>query len=264
MNLNYTLIFSALFALSIVKMQAQTKIIAHRGFSGVAPENTLIAFQKAIDCGADYFELDIQKTKNDSIVVIHDSSIDRTASDTITGLISEMTYQELKDINVGHPAVFENTYENEKIPTLRESLLLAKGKIKVCIEIKIYGVEEEVLKIVKDLGVEDEVIIFSFYYPVIAKIRKLNDSIKTLYLMHTADLLTLDYASVIESNAVGVGSGTLITKEYLELAHSYGIEVWKWTVDNEEHMQELLDVGIDGLITNYPDKALYKRSGIKK
>jgi glycerophosphoryl diester phosphodiesterase len=243
-------------------MQAQTKIVAHRGFSGVAPENTLIAFQKAIDCGADYFELDIHKTKNDSIVVIHDISVDRTSSNTKTGLISEMTYQELVDVNVGHPAVFENAFEDEKIPTLRESLLLAKDKIKVCIEIKVYGVEEEVLKIIEDLGVEDQVIVFSFYYPVIAKIRKLNKAIQTLYLMDTADLLTLDYASVIESNAIGVGAGTEVTREYLDKAHSYGIEVWKWTIDNEEHMQELLEVGIDGLITNYPDKALKKRDAI--
>jgi glycerophosphoryl diester phosphodiesterase len=264
MNLTYSFILSALLALITLKMQAQTKIIAHRGFSGVAPENTLIAFQKAIDCGADYFELDIQKTKNDSIVVIHDGSVDRTSSNAKTGLVSEMTYQELIEIKVGHPTVFESNYENERIPTLRESLLLAKGKIKVCIEIKIYGVEKEILKIVKDLGMEDEVIVFSFYYPVIAKIRKLNNSIKTLYLMNTADLLTIDYASVIESNAVGVGAGTEITKEYLDIAHSYGIEVWKWTVDNEDHMQELLDLGIDGLITNYPDKALIKRSDIKK
>ena len=155
-------------------------------------------------------------------------------------------------------------FENEKIPTLRESLLLAKGKIKVCIEIKIYGVEKEVLKIIDDLGVQDEVIVFSFYYPVIAKIRKMNKSIKTLFLMDTADLLTIDYASVIESDAIGVGAGTQITKEYLDIAHSYGIEVWKWTVDDEDHMQELLEVGIDGLITNYPDKAIRKRSSIKK
>ncbi len=245
-------------------MQAQTKIIAHRGFSGAAPENTISAFQKAIDCGADYIELDIQKTKNDSIVVIHDHSIDRTSSNESTGIVSEMTYQELVDINVGHPTMFEDAYENAKIPTLRESLLLAKGKIKVCIEIKIYGVEKEVLKIIDDLGVQDEVILFSFYYPVIAKIRKMDKSIKTLFLMDTADLLTIDYASVIESDAIGVGAETQITKEYLDVAHSYGIEVWKWTVDNEDHMQELLEVGIDGLITNYPDKAIQKRSTIKK
>jgi glycerophosphoryl diester phosphodiesterase len=133
---------------------------------------------------------------------------------------------------------------------------LAKDKIKVCIEIKVYEAEKEILKIVNDLGVNDDVIIFSFYYPVLAKIRQLDKNIATLYLIGSADKLTIDYAKLIEANAIGVGYGTTITKEYLDFAHKNDMEVWKWTVDNENEMLQLIGLGIDGLISNFPDKAL--------
>ena len=256
MILTTRFIFTVVLVWSFILTNAQTKIIAHRGFSSVAPENTLIAFQKAIESKADYFELDVQKTKDGSIVVIHDSSVDKTSSNNIKGKISEMNYSDLDTISVGYPLKFGDEYKNEKIPTLREALELAKGKIKVCIEIKIYGVEQEVLEIINDLGVNDEVIIFSFYYPVLAKIRQLDKNIPILFLIDKADKMTIDYAKIIESNAIGVGYGTTVTKAYLDFAHKNNIEVWKWTVNEEVEMQQLINLGLDGLITDFPDKAL--------
>ena len=103
------------FLLSILLLtgllsQAQTKVAAHRGFSSIAPENTLIAFQKAIDIGADYFELDVHKTKDDSLVVIHDYDVNRTSSDGLKGKIAEMNYADLVKINVGAPKEFGDKY----------------------------------------------------------------------------------------------------------------------------------------------------------
>ncbi|MFC2086344.1 glycerophosphodiester phosphodiesterase [Bacteroidota bacterium] len=263
MNLTSKLTLIALLTLNSIMTSSQTKIIAHRGFSGIAPENTLIAFQKAIECGADYFELDVQKTKDDSIVVIHDVTVDRTSSNDMKGVVAEMTYGDLTAVKVGYSKKFSDKYKNEKIPTLRETLELSKNKIKVCIEIKVLGVEKEVVKIVNKLGVKDDVIIFSFYYPVIAKIRQLDKNISTLFLVNKADEMTIDYVKIIESDAIGVGSETKVSKEFLETAHNYGIEVWKWTVNDEDEMQQLFDIGIDGLITNYPDKAIKELSTIK-
>jgi len=250
------IVFVTVLVFLSTHINAQTKIIAHRGFSSIAPENTLIAFQKAIECKADYFELDVYKTKNDSIVVIHDSSVDRTSSNNARGKIAEMNYSDLATVSVGYSEKFGDKYENEKIPTLREALELAKGKIKVCIEIKIYGAEQEILKIVNDLGVKDDVILFSFYYPVLAKIRQLDKNIPILFLINKADKMTIDYAEIIESNAIGVGYETTVTKAYLKFAHQNGIEVWKWTVNEADETQRLIDLGIDGLITDFPDKAI--------
>ncbi len=244
-----------LFVFNTTIFYSQTKVIAHRGFSGEAPENTLIAFKKAIRIHADFIELDVHITKDDSLVVIHDATVNRTSSGAFEGDVLQMTFAEIRDINVGCSDLFGDKFKNAKIPTLREVLKLAKGKIKVCIEIKVLGIEEKVLKTVNDLGMKDDVIIFSFYYPVLAKIRQLDDKISTLYLVDPADSLTIDYAKVINTAAIGVGYGTNISKEYLELAHNYGIEVWKWTVNEEAEMTRLIDIGIDGLITNYPDKA---------
>ena len=256
MKIKYKFLLFPVFILSLVHTHAQTKVIAHRGFSSIAPENTLIAFQKAIECNAHYFELDVHKTRDDSLVVIHDSSVDKTSSNDTRGEISEMNYSDLAGIKVGYSEKFGNKYENEKIPTLREALELAKGKIRVCIEVKVLGIEEDVMHIVNDLEMNHEVIIFSFHYPVLAKIRKLDKNIPILYLISSGDKTTIDYARVIESNAIGVGYGTPVTKEYLDLAHRNGIEVWKWTVNKEDEMQQLIDLEIDGLITDLPDKAL--------
>lgn len=253
--MNRIILLTLLFFLSKGTM-GQTKIIAHRGFSGIAPENTLVAFRKAIESGANYIELDVHATKDDSLVVIHDASVNRTSSNGMKGKVDKMTYDELTAVNVGYSGKFGDTYQNEKIPTLREVLETAKGKIKVCIEIKVYEVEENVLQIVNDLNMNDDVIIFSFYHPVLAKIRQLDAKISILLLINSADTTTIDNAAKIEANAIGVGPRTRLTKEYLAIAHEQGIEVWKWTVNKEDKMKQLIDMGVDGLITNFPDVAL--------
>jgi len=254
--LNAKIIIVAIVILSSVIINAQTKIIAHRGFSGIAPENTLIAFQKAIESGAGYFELDVHKSSDGKIFVIHDKSINRTSSDDSEGVIAEMTCKEIKKLKVGYSKKFGNTFKDEKIPTLKKALKLAKGKIKVCIEIKVGGIEKEVLEIINDLKMNNDIIIFSFYDSVLTKFHQLDATIPTLYLKDNADNTTIDYAKNINSIAIGVGYNTSITKEFLNLAHNAGIEVWKWTVNDEIQMQELINTGIDGLITNYPDKGI--------
>ena len=177
----------------------------------------------------------------------------------VKGNIKEMYYHDLKNIAVGYPAKFGSRYLNEKLPTLREALALAKGKIKVCIEIKVLGAEKEVLKIVNDLKMRNDVIIFSFYYPILAKIRQMDREITTLFLINEADEMVIDYAKVIDSKAIGVGSGTAITQEFLNFAHENGIELWKWTVNDQDEMQRLIKLGLDGLITDYPGKAIQLR-----
>jgi glycerophosphoryl diester phosphodiesterase len=200
--------------------------------------------------------LDVHKTKDDSLVVIHDYDILRTSTKGIKGVIAEMNYVDVAQVGVGAPAAFGDTFEDVKIPTLREALSLAKGKIKVCIEVKILDIEENVMNTVNELQVNDEVIIFSFYYPVLEKFRALDSEIPILYLKGAANNETLDEAKAINAAAIGVGSGTLVDIEFLSIAHKKGLEVWQWTVNDEAKMKELVGFGIDGIITNYPDIAL--------
>ena len=242
---------------------AETKIIAHRGFSAKAPENTPAAFKKAIRSHAEYFELDVHKSADDSLMVIHDPSVDRTSSNEKTGKITEMSYAEIRDVKVGYPEYFKNKFKNQGIPTLKESLALAKGKIKVCIEIKTRDIESAVLKTVNDLNMNDEVIIFSFYYDVLEKIRELDPDIPILYLKSIADDSTIKEAVAIKETALGVSSRTEIDKDYLQHVHNNGLELWRWTVNKESDMEIFLQLDIDGLVTNYPNKAIKLRKKIQ-
>lgn len=249
-------VFSIFLLLTSLFVNAQTKIIAHRGFSSAAPENTLAAFQMAIEIGAPYFELDVHKTKDDSLVVIHDYSLGRTSSNNAKGNIADMNYADLENVRVGYSKEFGNDYKDEKVPALRDALQLAKWKIKVCIEIKVTGIEASVIKTINDLNVNDRVIIFSFDYEVLKKIRSLDKDIEILYLKGNANNLTLDKAMAINASAIGVGGATKITKNFIDQSHSKGLEVWQYTINNETQMRKLIEVGLDGLITDYPDKAL--------
>ena len=135
--------------------QAQTKIIAHRGFSAVAPENTITAFQKAIDIGADYFELDVHVSIEGKPVVIHDATLDKTTSSNSSGKVADMNFRELLNERVGYPAKFGDLYSIETLPSLKQALELAQNKIKVCIEIKVENANEEIYKVITDLEMQD-------------------------------------------------------------------------------------------------------------
>lgn len=235
---------------------AQTKIIAHRGFSAEAPENTFAAFQAAIDVEADYLELDVHVSLEGKPVVIHDATIDKTSSTNSTGKVADMYFRALLGERVGYPAKFGDLYSGETIPSLSQALELAKDKIKVCVEVKVENANEAIYQIIDDLDMQDQVIIFSFYPSVVKAFRELDPHIQTLYLTAKKNKNTLQEAIDLGANAIGVGPVSTISKKYLEKAHEANIEVWKWTVNNAKTMKKLLALPIDGLITNHPDKAL--------
>ena len=236
--------------------QAQTKIIAHRGFSAVAPENTITAFQKAIDIGADYFELDVHVSIEGKPVVIHDATLDKTTSSNSSGKVDDMNFRELLNERVGYPAKFGDLYSIETLPSLKQALELAQNKIKVCIEIKVENANEEIYKVITDLEMQDEVIIFSFYPSVVKAFRELDANIQTLFLITQKNKNTIQTALDLGVNAIGLGPLNKISKKYLKKAHHAKLEIWKWTINNPKKMQKLMALPIDGLITNHPDKAI--------
>ena len=254
--MNNKIIIVALLTLFTISGKAQTKVIAHRGFSEIAPENTMIAFQKAIEIGADYFELDVHQTKDSVLVVIHDNTVNRTSSNHKTGKIIELYLDEIQKVRVGYSEKFDKQFPVEKIPTLKEALQLAKGKIKVCVELKADGIVNEVDKLIRELDMVEEVIIFSFNDKSLSEIKELNPKLKTLLLRNYANLETLDLVKQINADAIGVGYDTHLNEEFVAEAHGKGIEVCHWTVNKEDHMKKLIDLNIDGIITNRPDLAL--------
>jgi glycerophosphoryl diester phosphodiesterase len=266
----FTLILLILCSFTTLSF-AKTKIIAHRGFSAKAPENTIAAFKKAIRSGADYFELDVHKNADDSVVVIHDATIDRVASGGETGKVADMSFEQIRAVRMGYPEKFGKKFRREGIPTLKEALACARRnsmwrreKIKVCVEIKAPEVEASVMKTINDLRMNDQVIIFAFDYNVLKNIRELDPVIPVLYLRSVVNEETVQMVNAIKGTAIGAGLKTPLTTELLELAHANGIELWQWTVNKPEDMQSLLDIGADGIITNHPDVALKLRKKFMK
>ena len=219
---------------------SKTKIFAHRGASGYAPENTLEAFALAITQGADGIELDVQLTKDGIPVVIHDETIDRVTEKK--GWVKDYTLKELKELTVLKNKFPE--YSAAKIPTLEEVLDAVKASgIQVNIELKtgIYWypeIEQKVADLVKKAGMEERVIYSSayLYSDVIlnvaeyAKNTKVDGLHPAVYHVKMADFL----------------------KEYL----SSNLNVRVWTVNEKADMKWLIDAGVTAIITNYPDMAV--------
>ncbi len=218
-------------------------VIAHKGASGYAPENTLLSFQRAIDLEAHMIELDLRETLDGELVCIHDSSVDRTTNGT--GEIHELTYKELRGLDAG---------EGEHIPLLTEVLSLASGKIKVNIDLKVIEVEKELLDLIEDYKIAQDVFVSSFFHGTLRALRDLSDNIETAVLVEVPKDDLVPYALDFDVNAINPNH-KLVTPELVEEAHSVGIKVYPWTVNDLEMMKQLLAFGVDGLITDYPDRA---------
>jgi len=241
----------------------QSKIMAHRGFSSLAPENTISAFQKAIEIGADFIELDVRKTKDDSLVVIHDESVDRTSSNGMKGNISSLMYKDLNYINVGYSEKFGSKFYFEKIPTLYEVLKLAKGKINICIELKSKNIELNALSVIKSTNTENDVIVSSFDSETLSKIKTLNKDIKTLYLVNSTNTEFIESTKNLESFAIGIPvdyKNQTINKNYLDYSKQDSINICVYTVNDNEEILRLLKLGVYAIITDVPDKALKIRN----
>ena len=226
----------------------QVTIIAHRGASSIAPENTRSAFQKAIDLGAGYFELDVHTSKDDSLIVIHDNTLDRTTNGS--GSVGDFMYSELKQFDAGYATIFDNHFKNEGIPTLYEALQMAKSKIKVCIELKEENIEGKVLELVERIDMKNQVIILAFDYDQLKNVKAMNSEMEILYLKIAATESDVD--AVVDIGGEYIAANLGITKSLINYAHDKGVKIWQWTVNNPENMLLMIQKGIDGIITDYP------------
>ncbi len=219
-------------------------IIGHKGASGYAPENTLLSFKRALELGAKMIELDVHETIDGELVCIHDSTVDRTTNGT--GEVHTLTYKELLTLDAG---------EGESVPLLADVLKFASGRIQVNIELKVIGVEQTLLDMINRLEMLQEVIISSFYHGTLQIIRELNNSIQTAILINTRKKDLVQYTLDYRANAINP-LYELVTPELVDEAHQAILKVYPWTVNDTQVMRELLAFGIDGLITDFPDKAV--------
>ena len=226
----------------------ETQITAHRGASKEAPENTLAAFQRAIDEMADYIELDIQMTKDGYIVVMHDTSAYRTTG--VSKNITDMTYDEVRNLDAGY--WFSDKYRGEKVPSFEEVLKLVKGKAKLNVEIKSSSesaiVAGKVVELIQKYSMEDECVITSFDYDALLAVKEADEDIQTGYILSVA------YGKFYEDDRVDFFSvnASFLTKRVVDAIHNTGKQVYAWTVNNDTSIKNLANKGIDNIITDVP------------
>ena len=244
-------------------MAQKTSITAHRGASGYAPENTLSAIKKALEIGVDRIEVDVQQTSDGVVVCLHDKKLDRTTN--ATGLVSKKSWEEVK--NVKAYGKFEVEFPNETIPTLEQVFELMDGTTEFVIEIKAGrktypDIEDNVVKLIKKYKAEQWALVHSFNDKVLKHLHKHHPEIRLqkLFVSYSGGLM-LDFKlhavklskyDFVEAFGVSL-SGT--NAKLVEKAHALGKQVHVWTVNKDEDMQRMIGLGVDGLISNYPDKA---------
>ncbi|MGE5400345.1 MAG: glycerophosphodiester phosphodiesterase family protein [Ignavibacteriales bacterium] len=240
-------------AFSMSAYSKTVKIIAHRGVPSLAPENTLSSFKKAIELNADYYELDVWYSRDDSLMVIHDPTVNNTTNDT--GKVNNLTYWELKKLDAG--SWFNKKFSGERIPTLYETLLLAKesvNKIRVCIHIveTRNSVVGRIINLVKEMNMEDQVILMCFEYDKLGLAKQLAPEIKTLWLLpEPVSKGMIEKCISNKVDVLGARPEDIISQEMMDTVHQNKLEVWKWTVDDPNEMRRLIKVGADGIITNF-------------
>ena len=225
---------------SSLKKQFIMLRIGHRGARAYAPENTLASFKKALEIGVDAVELDVRKTKDNQLVVIHDADVKRTTNGE--GLVSELTLKEIKSFSAE---------EGEKIPTLEETLDFLDKKVKVFVELKETGIEEQVLSIVHAKSLEKNVIITSFLEDALKKVRELDKDIETglIYAKHKNPIKA---ALELKANYLFALYRFTHTAN-VQKAHENGLKVIVWTINSPEEVEEYAKKGVDGIASDKPD-----------
>ena len=240
----------ALLAFMVTRSNRPVLVIAHRGASAVAPENTLAAFRLAIEQGADFVELDVQESADGEVLVVHDSDLMKIGGGPAK--IWDATAAELRAVDIGsHKG---QQYSGERVPTLAEALAVCKGKARVDVELKSYGhdqkLEERVAAIVEAGGMANDCIFMSLDHTMIGRMKRLRPSWRCGVLAAKArgDLTSLhaDFLAVEVRMATG---------RFVRQSHRAGQDVYVWTANDPAWMLAAMSRGADGLITDKPDLA---------
>jgi len=232
--------------------------IAHRGAAGYAPENTMAAFQLAMEMKADFLELDIQLTKDGELAVIHDTEVDRTSNGI--GKVLDFTMAQLSQLDAG--SWYSQRFEGERIPSLSEVFVLCKGKIGILIEIKapwLYpGIEQKLADELLAYGMLDEdpasIIVQSFDQGSVKRFSAILPHVQVGLLVYQPEEVTAAKLQETAAYADYVNpSLNLVTREFVDTIHALGKKTTPWTVRSKAEVKPLLDLGVDGIITDYPD-----------
>ncbi len=233
--------------------------IAHRGASGkgLAPANTLAAFRKAIRIGTDAVEMDVHLSKDGHVVVCHNATLDHTTDRR--GAIKDLTLSEIREADAG--SRFDPAFAGERIPTLKEALDLIRAEAFALIEIKPEDVTREVVRSIEKQDAVERVVLQSFHEEVVREIGLLNPDIRKALLIGVP---AIDIRHILASHLVRrtteLGANILAlsynaaTPELVRELHRRELSLYVWTVDEPDELKHMIRIGVDGIISNYPDR----------
>ncbi|MFT5666613.1 MAG: glycerophosphoryl diester phosphodiesterase [Vicingaceae bacterium] len=240
-------------------------VIAHRGASGLVPENTLVAFEKAIEIGVDRIEMDLRQTLDGVVIVLHDKTLKRTTNGW--GSARKMSMTKIQRYSAG--SWFHYDYSSEKVPSFRQVLELVKGRTKLLLEIKDgspyhHGIEKNVIALINEYDAQDWCIVQSFNDKVLKNFRALpglNSDVQKLFeiVIPVApfiggsqftykSLRNYDFAQEVNVNFKNV------TPMVVRKVHKIGKKINVWTVNDDFDLRLFVEMGVDGIITDYPDR----------
>jgi glycerophosphoryl diester phosphodiesterase len=245
-----TVLGLALLVVGIAKRNQPVLVIAHRGSSATAPENTLAAFRLAAEQGADFIEFDVQESADGEVVVMHDSDLMRVGGSALK--VWETGAAALRAVDIGSRT--GSQFSAERVPTLAETLAVSQGRSRVIVELKSYGhaqrLEERVVEIVEAAGMANDSIFMSLDHAMVRKVKQLRPAWRSGVLVAKAigDLTSIggDFLAV---------EARLATRSFVRQAHRAGQDVYVWTVNDPAWMLAAMSNGVDGLITDVPDLA---------
>ena len=232
-------------------------VIGHRGASSEAPENTLAAFARGLETGADGFEFDVHMSKDGELVVIHDETVARTTGGS--GWVKDMTLDELKALDAGF--WFDPRFRGERIPTLKQVLELIAEKSKLInIELKsgivIYPhMERRIIEVIDEFDILDKTVISSFNHYSLRTAKEVEPEAKTGILYMEGLVEPWIYALHVPADGLHPAS-YLVTPEIVRSAHDAGLFVNVWTVDKADEMKKMVASGVDAVITNCPGEMI--------
>ena len=250
-------LFSALAFIAQGEYLRGMDIIAHRGYSGAYPENTMLAFRKAVEAGADAIELDVHLSRDGEVMIMHDEALMRTAGRE--GCVSDYTRSELEKISAGRTK--DDIFGFTPIPSLEEYLsMISQTGLYTNIEFKtapVYypGIEEKVIALISRFGVEKKVLFSSFNWLTLFRLRTLAPGIPAGFLFDGMKLRNIGREISDAGFECYHPSFRILDDECVRELHDNGVRINVWTVNTSEEMIKAAEWGIDGLITNEPEKA---------
>ncbi len=229
-------------------------VFGHRGAMGYAPENTLPSFRMAVDMGVDGIELDVHMTKDGEVVVIHDFTVDRTTNGR--GFVKDLSLAEIKRLDAS--AKFGGKWRGVAIPTLEEVFREFGRRIRYKVEIKrgsdyYPGIEGRVVELIRRYNVDAQVI--SFDFDALSNVRAIDKDVEIGIIFVGRIAWFIDIAKKLDAQWLHA-SHELIDERGIEMAHRLGLRVGSWTVNSEDEARYLMDVGVDDVTGNYPDRIL--------